>query len=164
MFISLVCAGTAFLFWYPFKYRKGVDAERTVPKMAALNYIFLVVSYVIGCVFKQVCLRSITDVWVIIVASGFMMFAYVARESDDDWCIHQDSMIQGHAIWHASMAVGVFFFYCFLRQERPWVANRKSSLAEGGEWMEREEGGKNRISSGVSDFFRKSSASGNEML
>ena len=72
-----------------------------------------------------------------VVATLLMMFAYHARESDSDWCIHKDSIIQGHAIWHASMALGIMFFYFFLRQERPWVSWKEKFDPKQGEWMER---------------------------
>ena len=37
------------------------------------------------------------------------------------------------------MAMGITFFYLFLRQERPWTVRRDSLI--NGQWMERQEGG-----------------------
>ncbi|GMH49412.1 hypothetical protein TrRE_jg7341, partial [Triparma retinervis] len=102
----------------------------------------------------------IYDLWLMVVATAFMLFAYVARERDEAWCIHHDSPIQGHAIWHTCMALGVMFFYLFLRQERPWgEGGRNGSLAES-QWMERDVGADTRRSDkSVLGFFRSSSSS-----
>ena len=128
--------------------------------MAGVNFALLVFSYAVGVATRQVKVRRIYDLWLMVVATAFMLFAYVARERDEAWCIHHDSPIQGHAIWHTCMALGVMFFYLFLRQERPWgEGGRNGSLAES-QWMERDVGADTRRSDkSVLGFFRSSSSS-----
>ena len=125
-----------------------------------MNYVLLTSNYVVGVVFRQVRVRSICDLWTMGVATLLMMFAYHARESDSAWCTHEDSIIQGHAIWHASMALGIMFFYFFLRQERPWVSWKEKIDRKQGEWMERTTDDIQVCNaSGSFSFFRSSSSS-----
>ena len=137
--ITLVSVCMLLAFILPYKFHKNIQAEREVPRMAALNFAILFTGYVVGTVSRQVRLRRWTDLWILIVATGLMMFAYVARESDMDWCDDEDSFVQGHAVWHSCMAIGITFFYLFLRQERPWHERRDSLVNS--QWMERDKAG-----------------------
>lgn len=154
---------TTLTFWYPFKFTdEGHDANEIVPQFAGVNYMLLLSSYIVG--FKQVKLRKISDLWVITVAAILMYFAKEARDKDSEWCESPTAFFQGHAVWHSSMAVGIMFFYFFLRQERPWVEKREDVLVEGGgEWMERVEEGKGGDGSGR-ERGRSSGSGGSENL
>lgn len=53
----------------------------------------------------------------LLLAVTFMGIAYNFQD-DMKYCISATSAFQGHAVWHSCMAIGVGFFYLFLRQER----------------------------------------------
>ncbi len=178
LFCVIICVVLSFI--YPFEYHQGIDANKVVPQYAALNYLLLLSGYVWGAMTCQVKLRKWTDVWVIGFAISFMYLAYLARErdgaeEDETWCLDEDSIFQPHALGHSSMAIGIVFFYLFLRQERPWNSERDSPCGRpksgSGEWIERVEKGwasdsrQDRVSSGSNDgVLQLTNINGDQML
>ncbi|GMH74410.1 hypothetical protein TrST_g2251 [Triparma strigata] len=158
--IFIVSVSTVVLaFWYPFKFifEESRDHNTLVPQFAGVNFLLLFSNYVVGYVSRQVRLRKFTDLWLIIVSAGLMYLAKESRDKDMEWCESPDAFFQGHAVWHSSMAIGVMFFYLFMRQERPWIERRGEE--GGGEWMERVEEGKG------GDYIKgRTSSSGSENL
>jgi len=104
------------------------DPTQTVPIGAGLNFVLLVSHLCINR--RTVKVRARQDYLVLIAALVSMGIAYLCQ---DDWkfCAGPHSLWQAHAVWHAGMALGIGFFYLFLRQER----GRPSADSE---WSERD--------------------------
>jgi hypothetical protein len=121
------------------------DALLVVPVGAGMHFVLLVTYYAIGC--YRVKLRSPTDLYLIFLATLSMGIAYLFQD-DAKFCsgvfLGPDSWFQGHAVWHSGMALGVMFFYLFLRQERPregivWEARKKKGSGGSTELFEQDD-------------------------
>lgn len=110
------------------------DPTFIVPVGAGFNFALLVTNYATGL--RYIKLRSWKDLYLLGLAVTWMGIAYSCQD-DMKMCSSPDALFQGHALWHSGMAIGIGFFYLFLRQERgvegagSWVA-RKSRGSSGG--------------------------------
>lgn len=125
-----VVIGMAYAFAWPFKKVMfpvdGMRATTLVPLGASFNFILLTTYFMTG--FCYITIRSSSDIKWLFFAVVSMGVAYMFQD-DLKFCVSPKSKFQGHAVWHSGMAIGVAFFYIFLRQER----RRESD----GSWKER---------------------------
>ncbi|GMI02561.1 hypothetical protein TrLO_g8537 [Triparma laevis f. longispina] len=114
--VSSSAAGMVYAFILPFTDgTEGLQPTLVIPIGAGLNFMLLVTNYLTGWCYIKV--RKRTDAVWLLLAVTFMGIAYNFQD-DMKYCISATSAFQGHAVWHSCMAIGVGFFYLFLRQER----------------------------------------------
>ena len=96
-------------------YASPSPSSQTVPLGAAAHFFLLVVHSVVWR--RRFRIRALRD-YLLLVASVLCMGIAYLFQDDLKYCVGPNSLFQGHAIWHAGMALGIGFFYLFLRQER----------------------------------------------
>ena len=88
---------------------------QTIPLGAATNFIMLLLHILMWR--GRFKVRARRDYLVLLAALVCMGTAYLFQD-DLKFCVGPNSLFQGHAVWHSGMALGIGFFYLFLRQER----------------------------------------------
>jgi hypothetical protein len=145
---ALSCAGMLCSYIWPFYGRHYFKPGLVVPLGAGCHFALIVTYYVVGWGIQgRVKVRKNTDLWLLFAATASMGVAYYCQK-DQKFCKEgkeavlwggPDSWFQGHALWHSGMAIGVMFFYFFMRQERAvenydpeiWVTRKEDEEGEG---------------------------------